>query len=74
MVGGGTIPEKAPVVGFEQGMKRCLAGEKSRGIIKKSFTTVDLGDFQESNSTWHETTGSRMPLRLTPKVLRPMLG
>lgn len=53
MVGGGTIPEKAPVVGSEQGVKRYLAGEKSRGIIKKSFNTMDLGDFQESNSIWH---------------------
>lgn len=47
-VGSGLVPEKAIITaGSEQGVKRC------RGIIKKSFNTMDLGDFPEPNCTWH---------------------
>lgn len=49
----GGIPEKAPVVWFGQGVKGYLAGEKSRGIIKKNVNTILLGDLQGSDSVWH---------------------
>lgn len=44
---------KGPVLGYTQGVKRYLSGEVSGRIIKKRFNTMDLGDFPESNSTWH---------------------